>query len=426
MPHYGAIRDWKTMFDVLDEKEDAVNIAKEKAIDKFHEITLEDLPETAWHGPTRKEELIKYRNEAKASMIRKHNDILLGKIAAPVFYDDGDQSPVTDSYGQMLLRIEWSQYFNQVNPIISPWLSDWSLVLFCGEYQGMLEILSNKTEEEIKMLLKKRESYANLGSVYFVVIGASRVMSEYIVDHMENYKKCLLHLIKLGAEVTVRDIAGFTPLHHCAGPDANDITLELAQILIKAGADVNVRNRSGETPLKQATEIYKYDVIQLLLDHGADPYIGEYSKNLTPIEMVKDFPKIRKMFNKVVKKQQKDERDKIKESVGINNCNVCNKQENGNKRCSGCYMVFYCDRKCQVKDWDNHKVNCKQIQKEYKMCFLSYNPEHPSGVALAYDPNDPQIQYDNMFLHRLMLNLNHGLKKLHFVVKVIIQFYDEC
>ena len=156
------------------------------------------------------------------------------------------------------------------------------------------------------MLLKKRESYANLGSVYFVVIGASRVMSEYIVDHMENYKKCLLHLIKLGAEVTVRDIAGFTPLHHCAGPDANDITLELAQILIKAGADVNVRNRSGETPLKQATEIYKYDVIQLLLDHGADPYIGEYSKNLTPIEMVKDFPKIRKMFNKVVKKQQKD------------------------------------------------------------------------------------------------------------------------
>jgi hypothetical protein len=29
------------------------------------------------------------------------------------------------------------------------------------------------------------------------------------------------------------------------------------------------------------------------------------------------------------------------------------------KRCSGCRMVFYCNRECQTKGWKSHKAHCK-------------------------------------------------------------------
>ena len=65
----------------------------------------------------------------------------------------------------------------------------------------------------------------------------------------KRYKKCLLRLISLGADVNARDMAGFTPLHHCGGPNANEINVILAEVLLKADADVHARNRSGDTPL---------------------------------------------------------------------------------------------------------------------------------------------------------------------------------
>jgi MYND finger len=32
-------------------------------------------------------------------------------------------------------------------------------------------------------------------------------------------------------------------------------------------------------------------------------------------------------------------------------------------RCAGCQQVFYCDAKCQTKDWPRHKSGCKSIKK---------------------------------------------------------------
>ena len=91
-----------------------------------------------------------------------------------------------------------------------------------------------------------------------------------------------------------------------------------------------------------------------------------------PKDIARSFPRIQEMFMKSNKKLLKSERDKIKETEGINNCTVCREQKDGNKRCSGCYMVFYCGRDCQAKDWDNHKDKCKIIQKEYKLWYISY------------------------------------------------------
>ena len=44
-------------------------------------------------------------------------------------------------------------------------------------------------------------------------------------------------------------------------------------------------------------------------------------------------------------------------------CEYCKKRpktkEDNLKVCSKCNITAYCNRECQVKDWENHKVICK-------------------------------------------------------------------
>ena len=55
------------------------------------------------------------------------------------------------------------------------------------------------------------------------------------------------------------------------------------------------------TPLF-STSYYQYDIIQLLLDHGADPYMGGYGMSATPKDIARSFPRIQEMFMKSNKK----------------------------------------------------------------------------------------------------------------------------
>ena len=379
--------------------------------DYYKEVIPPGLPSN-W-----KEIVQKFSKETQYSYLSKLAEIVFEGKAPPVSYDDGDQSPVMDLQSQEFLLIEWENCILHYNTELS-WMSDWSRVLYNGDYQGMMNILRNKSEEETKMLLKKRESFGNFGALFHLVRGARCLSPEEIAEngsktYLKKYKMCLLRLISLGAELNDRDMAGYTPLHHCISQDANEITFGLAETLLKANADVHARSRSGVTPLIDATSCFSYDLIQLLLDHGADPYMGDYSEDglgMIPIKMATLFPRIQEMFAKANKKQQKTDRDKIKETEGVNNCNVCEKEENGNKRCSGCYIVFYCGRECQVKDWDDHKDKCKQIQKEYKVCH----------VSLKLRRENPLLWFDKKFASELLTHRIQpkGSKKSHFVVKI--------
>ena len=38
-----------------------------------------------------------------------------------------------------------------------------------------------------------------------------------------------------------------------------------------------------------------------------------------------------------------------------------------NKACTGCNMVYYCSRQCQVAHWGTHKHLCKKFRKQQKM-----------------------------------------------------------
>ena len=41
------------------------------------------------------------------------------------------------------------------------------------------------------------------------------------------------------------------------------------------------------------------------------------------------------------------------------NCKVCKKK--ATKQCSKCRKVYYCSKKCQKKDWKQHKKNLMYI-----------------------------------------------------------------
>ena len=81
--------------------------------------------------------------------------------------------------------------------------------------------------------------------------------------------KVLEILIKYGANVTQRDMTGFTPLH-IAAKENNTKNVE---ILIQNGAETNVTNIPNFTPLLYALWQENVEMVRALLEHGADPTI---------------------------------------------------------------------------------------------------------------------------------------------------------
>lgn len=72
-----------------------------------------------------------------------------------------------------------------------------------------------------------------------------------------------------GANASVADVQGFTPLHLAAQANA----VGAARELIAAGADVNATNLCGNGPLFVAVfnSLGRGEMIELLRAHGADP-----------------------------------------------------------------------------------------------------------------------------------------------------------
>ena len=86
----------------------------------------------------------------------------------------------------------------------------------------------------------------------------------------------VLAWLENGADVNARDEIGNTPLHHAAHYSRNT---ELAPLLLSHGADVNARSKDNWTPLHLAVIRGPgcEDLVDLLLDHGANPTVDTYS-----------------------------------------------------------------------------------------------------------------------------------------------------
>src|SRR5262249_54551956 len=92
-------------------------------------------------------------------------------------------------------------------------------------------------------------------------------------------------LLEAGADPNARNDVGATALIWAV----DDV--EKSRLLLKSGADANARSDDGRTPLLSATmRVGSADVVQLLLDHGANPSIGAHSSRgpTTPLRQAAD------------------------------------------------------------------------------------------------------------------------------------------
>ena len=296
-----------------------------------------------------------------------------GKCAPLVTYEDGDQSRVTPGSKEADILAFQRNVMLDHDPLASH-MSPWMRVTFCGDYAAMCELLAGKTEEEVRLLLNTRESVMRRGALHHAVAGARELCVDNpdtdsyrqevaaVLPVKNDHLKIILKLNSMGADVNMPDFAGETPLHLCAkAAYHSENILKIAKALLRAGADPNKQDRLGSTPLLLATLCLNCDLMSLLLEHGADPFIANCN-DVSPFSFSSSHPRALQLFSKYTKAACKEARAGQEEAAGgnLHGCAAAGCEENATKKCRGCFAVWYCSRECQLGDWKgNHETICK-------------------------------------------------------------------
>merc|ERR1719187_1030660 len=169
--------------------------------------------------------------KAQMEMQQKLMLVMTGEYRSPAPYDDGDQSPLKKD-ALRILKHQWARGmdyglwimdYDNFDPMFTH-LSDWMKNLFKGDLAAMTKEIEKTSEKDLKKLLERRESLLNVSAIFHVVIGARTLCGEHDefadfwkqAGNMESdHMTCFLKLIELGARTDAKDVAGYTPLHHC-------------------------------------------------------------------------------------------------------------------------------------------------------------------------------------------------------------------
>ena len=106
-------------------------------------------------------------------------------------------------------------------------------------------------------------------------------MDNMFLNACKNAQKGIVQtfLKKGGINIDKRDSMGNTPLFYASSKGVKDIV----QLLLNAGADANLANNISETPLHVAARYGSKEVIKLLTEAGADISFSEITKALFKI-----------------------------------------------------------------------------------------------------------------------------------------------
>lgn len=92
----------------------------------------------------------------------------------------------------------------------------------------------------------------------------------------DGYYEICDELLNAGADISVVNNKGSSALHLCCyGENKKEHKIDLVRLLTKSGASVNARDERGVTPLLIAAGAARSDVIEFLLDNGADPSVKD-------------------------------------------------------------------------------------------------------------------------------------------------------
>lgn len=145
-----------------------------------------------------------------------------------------------------------------------------------------------------------------------------------------------------------KDVAGFTPLHHCLNPcNKNDLTLKMARVLLERGADPNTVNRFGNPPILQCFVYKRKDQIALLLEFGADLGLRNFS-GVSAFDMADSMQHdLMPMFYENMKKKGQKLLQQMRDQGTFESCVQCGKK-GSQKHCAGCHIVYYCRYCCII------------------------------------------------------------------------------
>ena len=349
------------------------------------------------------DKLVEKAREMGEELIKNHEDLNLAKTAMllaeycnidsseePIL-TDGNQSPVK-GFESQALRMMWSEG-GDYSPLTNRGFSNWAKDCYNGKLDEMKKHLQLHPD-----LLELRESTLHMAAIHHVIAGARTInpipsnkkkLPQNIcvkVSAETNHISCMKLLLEKGARVEAKDVAGHTPLHHCVTSMANSLTLELAEILIEVGkANVDSRNRFGATPLFEPVLVGRKDCVNLLAKHGANLDVTDNDGiNLMQIGARIPFLSGRAEMMSEAMMLHAEHKKKVAQDQGqYRACAACKSTQN-TKRCSNCYVNWYCSVSCQQSDWAQHKKICKEISKEYVEISQQYITKQGHSAIINY------------------------------------------
>jgi len=339
----------------------------------------------------------------------KWDAIASGRLEVVATHSDPNLSPIDmDVKSDHILHLYWNTDidYRPLDPDmdhLSPWLKD----IYKGDYNKFIDHFESLSPDEIKKKLDLRESLMRYSAIFHVVKGAKVDHPQTAADAervSKGHVKILTKILELGGRVNIQDISGNSPLHICADEVhgerfVNKTTLVMARMLLEHGADPNIRNRLGRNPLMSCMYPNGVKYASVLVEFGGDPTLkcnsGMFAQSISHI-----YPELDAIYTAADKQKVKTARKASKETNELKKCLVC--KSPANKRCSACYLVWYCGAECQRGDWSNHKSACKARRKEYIGVFgmvglsggsWSVDQAQNSGYQVI------KIKFDNEALH---------------------------
>jgi len=259
-----------------------------------------------------------------------------------------------------------------------------SLLFYYPSY-GMLEIFNFYTtmHNEIEKLIEED------------VDPHGTRLQKYLLkcSSFDDYCDLMKRLLEYGVNPNIQqNISLLTPLHLSAlsGSSKN------IDLLLEYQADPNFGNNVGETPLMIILKPNLCPfldkkrhkaVLGQLLKGGYDTKIlnnaGQTASDIARIhgldncaDIIEHYPfpiSLKKLVIGFVKTNRywytKEQLNRLPESLKLlvstcNNCELEHTSQRQLKLCTGCRKVYYCNRICQLKDWNSHKAECGKFKKK--------------------------------------------------------------